>query len=97
MLHEQASTEGDAMTEQQLQQYHAMHRHTQNITNTADARARRAARKCGLRVCKSRQQRHMNNYGGYQLIDGRNCVVAGVNFELNADDVVELCKERAGR
>lgn len=80
------------LTQAEIQQYGLMHAHTKNISSAADARARRAAKRCGLRVCKSRQQRHFNNFGGYQLIDDRNFVVAGANFELNADDVVEFLR-----
>jgi len=39
----------------------------------------------------------MNNFGGYQLIDDRNNVVAGTNFELNADDVLVFCQQWAQR
>jgi hypothetical protein len=39
----------------------------------------------------------MNNFGGYQLIDDRNNVVAGANFELNADDVLVFCQQWAQR
>jgi len=85
------NNEGDTMTESEVRQYHAMHHHTANISKTADARARRAAKRRGLWARKSRQQRHINNYGGFQLIDERNCVVAGANFDLSAEDVVEFC------
>jgi hypothetical protein len=85
------------MTDSDIRQYCAMHDHTKNIPNAEGARARRAAKGCNLRACKSRQQRHFNNFGGYQLIDDRNNVVAGVNFELNADDVLVFCQQWAQR
>ena len=39
----------------------------------------------------------MDNFGGYQLIDGHNYIVAGEKFNLNADDVMEFCKQWAHR
>ncbi len=57
--------------------------------HTTDAQARYAARKMGLRICKSRDRcLHTNNHGGYQLIDTYNNVVAGRDFDLSAEDVV---------
>jgi hypothetical protein len=85
------------MTDSDIRQYCATHDHTKNIPNAEGARARRAAHQCGLWVRKSRQHRHMNNFGGYQLIDDRNNVVAGANFELNADDVLVFCQQWAQR
>jgi ribosomal protein L37AE/L43A len=60
-------------------------------SSTDDARARRVARQCSLRVCKTRRQLDLDNFGGYQILDGRNVVLAGQKFELNADDVLEFC------
>ena len=57
-----------------------------------DAQARRWARKADYRAVKARGTQHINNRGGYQLVDDYNNVVAGVNFELSATEVVEFCK-----
>lgn len=57
-----------------------------------DAQARRLARKADYRAVKSRGEQHINNRGGYQLVDDCNNVVAGVNFELSATEVVDFCK-----
>jgi hypothetical protein len=57
----------------------------------SDSRARQAARKAGLRCVKSRQQEHINQRGGYQLLDeSANVVVAGLDFDLSADEVVAI-------
>jgi hypothetical protein len=64
-----------------------------------DSKARKAAKKAGLLVSKSRRQRHVNQRGGYQLTDFRNIVVEGANFELTAAAVIDYCKrydERVG-
>jgi hypothetical protein len=61
---------------------------------TADDRRReqrlrsRAARQ-GLRLHKSRTQReHLDDLGGYMLVDANmNTVVSGSSFELDLDDV----------
>jgi hypothetical protein len=57
-----------------------------------DAQARRWARKADYRAVKARGKQHINNRGGYQLVDDCNNVVAGVNFDLSATEVVEFCK-----
>jgi hypothetical protein len=56
------------------------------------AQARYWAKKADYRCLKSRGQRHINNKGGYQLVDACNNVVAGVDFDLTATDVAEFCK-----
>jgi hypothetical protein len=60
-----------------------------------EARARRAARRVGLRVRKSRQRTYvpnMDNFGAYMLIDGeRGYVVAGSKFDLSAEEVIAFC------
>ena len=61
------------------------------ITKKEDRRVRRAARKAGLRICKARVGQHLNNLGGYQLLDDRNIVFAGVNFTLTPKMVMEIC------
>jgi hypothetical protein len=59
-----------------------------------DAQARRWARKADYRAVKARGKQHINNQGGYQLVDDCNNVVAGVNFDLTATEVVEFCKRQ---
>lgn len=59
-----------------------------------DSRARRAAKRAGLRAEKSRVKTYCWNFqGGYQLIDDRNNVVNGVNYDLTAKQVIEYCSE----
>jgi hypothetical protein len=61
-----------------------------------DARARRAARRVDLIAEKSRERLHINNLGGYQLISASsNTVEFGVNYDLSAVDVIDICGERA--
>jgi hypothetical protein len=52
------------------------------------------ARKAGLRCVKARGKWHFNNRGGYQLVDERNCVFDGLDFDLSATQVVELAQRR---
>jgi hypothetical protein len=60
------------------------------------ARARRAAQALGWRVEKSRQRyRHHNNRGGLQILDRRNIVINGVNYDMTPKEVVEFCGEFA--
>lgn len=59
-----------------------------------EARARRAARRRGLRATKSRWRAgSCDNQGGFQLINERNWIVAGVRFDLSADDVLDYCAD----
>jgi hypothetical protein len=58
-----------------------------------DAQARYWAKKADYRSFKSRGQRHINNKRGYRLVDASNNVVAGVDFDLTTNDVVEFCRE----
>lgn len=55
--------------------------------------ARRVAKKAGFRVCKSRERSyHWNNRGQLQLIDGRNLIVLGRDFEVTPEEVVSYCR-----
>jgi len=46
---------------------------------------------------KSRQAVHLNNLGGFMLIDIRaNAVVAGGRYELTLEQVAELLREDGG-
>ena len=61
------------------------------LDKTEVNRARRAAAELGYRVEKSRSryQRH-NNRGGLMLLKG-NVVLAGGNYDLTPEDVVDIC------
>jgi hypothetical protein len=62
-------------------------------TKYSEFQARRSASKAGLRCIKARGKQHINQRGGYQLVDERtNVVVAGLDFDLSADEVVELAR-----
>jgi hypothetical protein len=59
-----------------------------------DSRVRRAARKIGLQVVKSRRGLSLDNYGEYMLLDPYfNSVVAGQRYDLTAEDVIAYCTE----
>ncbi len=58
---------------------------------------KRFLRKRGIRVCKAIDKQHYNNRGGYQLINGRNLVVEGVNFDLSLKDLNTYCDNRKGK
>jgi hypothetical protein len=62
-----------------------------------ESRARRVAQKCGYVARKSRLRRDsVDNRGGFMIIDSRyNVPVAGLHYELTAEDVIEWCQERA--
>ena len=58
-----------------------------------DAMARYWASKADYRVVKARGQQHINNRGGYKLVDAYDStVIAGLDFDLTPKDVVEFCK-----
>ena len=58
-----------------------------------DARARRAAARCGLRAIKSRAGiGTVDNACGFQLLN-ENVIVAGERCDLSAEDVIEYCTE----
>lgn len=64
----------------------------QRECGVSDSRARRAAKRAGLTVRKSRRHQSLDNFGGYMLVDPeRNLVVAGSRFELTAQEVVDCC------
>jgi hypothetical protein len=56
-----------------------------------DARARRAARRRGWSAKKSRRSFSVDNYGGFMLVDERNCILDGERFDLSAKDVIDWC------
>jgi hypothetical protein len=59
-----------------------------------DCAARYWARKAGLRCCKPRGKVHINNHGGYRLLDQNNNVVAGLHFDLSAEEVKQFAFDR---
>ena len=61
-------------------------------------RARRAAKRIGLKARRSRWRAgSIDNLGDFQIIDPQqNWVIAGERFDLTADDVVEFCAEGVG-
>jgi hypothetical protein len=58
-----------------------------------EARARRAAKRAGLIARKSRWRAgSVDNYGGFMLVDpSTNGAVAGVRFDMTAEEVIEFC------
>ena len=59
-----------------------------------EARARRAARRIDHIATKSRRTESLDNFGGFMLVDlYTNCVVAGIRYELSAEDVLDYCRE----
>ena len=60
-----------------------------------EAHLRRALENRGFILQKSRNKTAMciNEWGGYRIIDMNNCIVAGENFNLNIDDIVQFIYE----
>jgi hypothetical protein len=60
-----------------------------------ESRARRAAKRVGLRATKSRWRRDsIDNLGGFMLVDPYiNGVINGSRYDLSAADVIELCSD----
>ena len=57
-----------------------------------ESRARRAAKRVGLRAIKSRKDHSLDNFGDFMLVDAaQNDVVCGSRFDLTADEVIECC------
>jgi hypothetical protein len=65
----------------------------------AESTARRAAKRVGLLVRKSRRRRgSADNCGGFMSLNPyRNTIIAGVRFDLSAEHVVRYCEEVASR
>lgn len=51
---------------------------------------RRAACNKGFRLTKARGQQHSNNHGLWRLVDDRNVVVLGVNFDASDQAVAHF-------
>lgn len=61
--------------------------------SSIEAKARRAAMKCGLVARKSRRNIGADNFGDFMLIDpAGNYVVAGWDYDMTPEDVIEFCK-----
>lgn len=58
-----------------------------------EARARRAAKHVGWLARKSRWRAGtIDNYGGFAIIDpSHNGIIYGWQFDLTAEDVIEIC------
>ncbi len=66
----------------------ATHTHSTATEKAIEARLRRLAHRKGYYLQKSRTRNiHINDCGRFMIVDFRNVVYAGVNFELTLDDV----------
>lgn len=69
-----------------------MHSDTTTLPN--DSRLRHKAQKLGYELRRARGRLHINNLGGYQIIDPYyNFVVDGADFDLSAEYVEEWLKD----
>jgi len=61
--------------------------------NALEQKARRAARREGLIARKSRWRvNSSDNRGGFRIFDPKNDIpIAGFQFDLSAEDVIEYC------
>lgn len=63
-----------------------------SITKSAmEARARRAAKRIGLRAIKSRRHDPLNNYGEFMLLDDR-IPILGFRYDASPKEVIDYCK-----
>ena len=61
---------------------------------TRENKLRRQAKRLGLAVTKSRvREFHVDDHGGYQIVDLRNRLVHGRHHELELDDVAAYLGE----
>ena len=62
-------------------------------TSAIEQRARRRARRVGLRAEKSRRRLSVDNHGGFRLIDpATNVIEVGEKFNMSSEQVIEYCK-----
>lgn len=62
------------------------------MSKSLEQKARRAARKAGMMITKSRCGLSIDNQGGFMIINPQNnTVIAGSKFELSPDDVIAFC------
>jgi len=48
----------------------------------------------GWRVEKSRERyQHHDNQGALQILDQRNIVINGMNYDMTPQDVIDFCQE----
>ena len=80
-------------TEEQVQEYWRRRAHVRD-GYASDSKVRKTAKKAEVRLRKARGFEHINNFGGYQILDSNNNVVAGNDFDLSARDVLEYCMPR---
>jgi len=60
-----------------------------------ESKARRRARRYGLRVVKSRRAISLDNFGEFMLVDATcNFVVGGSRFDWTAEDIIEDCSKQ---
>lgn len=60
------------------------------VYKNKEQQLRRALRKEGYSLCKSRKAVSIDNLGGYMIVNSyRNVVVAGSRYELSLDDVAD--------
>jgi hypothetical protein len=57
-----------------------------------------AAQRVGWRVEKSRQRyQHLNNRGALMLVDENNIVIAGRDYDLTPEEVVQIASATSGK
>lgn len=56
------------------------------ITSVKDTQLRKAAKRRGILLKKSREG-VIDNRGGYMLVDAKNIIIAGERFDLTPEDV----------
>ena len=66
-----------------------------NSDAAREARARRTARRVGLRAKKSRSFRcTIDNYGGFTIMElTSNRILAGERLDMTAQDVIDFCAD----
>jgi hypothetical protein len=90
-----SATDCPRIVEAASQLYYLQPATPKNLTcrRGTDSTARKAAKKAGLLITKHRVPRYCNHRDGYQLLDDRCNVVAGVNYELSADEALKFCEQ----
>lgn len=60
------------------------------MSKRLEMRARRAARRVGERVCKSRSRTtSIDNHGGYMIVNNGSIIGAGARYDLTLGDLLE--------
>jgi hypothetical protein len=60
--------------------------------SAVDARARRAAKRIGLRAIKSRRNDPLHNHGKFMLINDCGIAHLGFKYDASAEDVIQFCR-----